>query len=131
MSAYFSDTLSFDFLEKKRYSINSFVAQMPSSARGIKMARKRAHVFISGWVQGVFFRADTKDLARKMGVTGWVRNLWDGRVEAVFEGEEEAVEHMIAWCHRGPPGAKVEEVEVIYEDYTGEYETFSIRYVIS
>lgn len=82
-------------------------------------------------VQGVFFRADTKDLARKMGVTGWVRNLWDGRVEAVFEGDEKAVERMVAWCHHGPPGAYVEEVEVIYEDYTGEYETFSIRYVIS
>jgi acylphosphatase len=95
------------------------------------MAKRRAHVFISGRVQGVFFRADTKDLARSMGVKGWVRNLWDGRVEAVFEGDEKAVERMVAWCHHGPPGAHVEEVEVIYEDYTGEYETFSIRYVIS
>jgi len=92
------------------------------------MAKKRAHVFISGLVQGVFFRAETQTRARRLGVTGWVRNLWDGRVEAVFEGEEEAVERMVSWCHRGPPGARVENVEVTYEDYTGEYDTFSIRY---
>ncbi len=92
------------------------------------MAKKRAHVFISGLVQGVFFRAETKDLAQLLGVKGWVRNLWDGRVEAVFEGEEEAVERMVSWCHRGPSGAVVENVEVIYEDYTGEYDDFRIRY---
>ncbi len=92
------------------------------------MAKKRAHVFISGWVQGVFFRLNTQELAQRFGVTGWVRNLRDGRVEAVFEGEEEDVERMVSWCHLGPPGAVVEEVEVTYEDYTGEYKTFDIRY---
>ncbi len=92
------------------------------------MAKKRAHVFVSGWVQGVFFRAETRDLARQLGVTGWVRNLWDGRVEAVFEGEDWVVERLVAWCHRGPRGAQVDEVDVTYEDHTGEYETFSVRY---
>jgi len=92
------------------------------------MAKKRAHVFVSGWVQGVFFRAETRDRARQLGVSGWVRNLWDGRVEAVFEGEDWAVERLVAWCHRGPRGAHVEDVEVAYEDYTGEHQTFSVRY---
>ena len=92
------------------------------------MAKKRAHVFVSGWVQGVFFRAETRDLARKLGVTGWVRNLWDGRVEAVFEGEDWAVERLVDWCHQGPRGAHVDNVDVTYEDHTGEYETFSTRY---
>ncbi len=92
------------------------------------MAKKRAHVFVSGWVQGVFFRAETRDLARQLGVTGWVRNLWDGRVEAVFEGEDWAVERLATWCRRGPRGAHVDDVDVTYEDHTGEYETFSVRY---
>ena len=88
----------------------------------------RAHVFISGKVQGVFFRATTRDKANELGVKGWVRNLRDGRVEAVFEGDEEAVKKLIEWCHVGPPAARVEKVEVIYEDYRGEFDSFSIRY---
>ncbi len=90
------------------------------------MARIRAHVWISGRVQGVFFRAHTKELADKLGLTGWVRNLPDGRVEAVFEGEEDAVKEAIEWCKRGPPLAKVEKVEVRYEDPTGEFKDFRI-----
>ncbi len=92
------------------------------------MAKKRAHVFVSGLVQGVFFRAETRDRARQLGVTGWVRNLWDGRVEAVFEGEDWAVERMVDWCHRGPRSARVDNVEVTYEEYTGEYDSFSVVY---
>ena len=92
------------------------------------MAKKRAHVFISGWVQGVFFRRETQDRARQLGVTGWVRNLWDGRVEAVFEGEDWAVERLVAWCHRGPRGAEVTNVEITYGDHTGKYRTFTIGY---
>ena len=88
----------------------------------------RAHVFISGKVQGVFFRATTRDIARRYGVTGWVKNLWDGRVEAIFEGDEDAVKKVIEWCHIGPPGARVEKVEVMYEDYKGEFDNFEIRY---
>ncbi|MCD6514633.1 MAG: acylphosphatase [Candidatus Asgardarchaeum sp.] len=88
----------------------------------------RAHVFISGRVQGVFFRAHTQMMAMKHNVTGWVRNLRDGRVEAVFEGELKDVEKVIEWCHKGPPLAKVDKVEVIWEDYKGEFSSFEIRY---
>ncbi len=90
------------------------------------MSATRAHVFISGHVQGVYFRAETRNLARRLGLTGWVRNLWDGRVEAVFEGEPQTVERMIQWCWRGPEGAAVENVEVRYEPATGEFNSFRV-----
>lgn len=89
---------------------------------------KRVRVFISGKVQGVFFRAYTEEEANKLGVKGWVRNLPDGRVEAVFEGEDEAVDKMVAWCYKGSPYSKVTHVEVIEEPYTGEFKDFRIRY---
>ncbi len=89
----------------------------------------RKHLFISGMVQGVGFRYSLKNVARSAGVTGWVRNLWDGRVEAVLEGENEAVERVVRWCHRGPVGALVKKVEVRDEPYRGEFGEFSIRYV--
>ncbi len=92
------------------------------------MERIRVHVLISGLVQGVFYRASTKEEAKKLGLTGWVRNLPDGRVEAVFEGEREKVERMIAWCKKGPPLARVERVEVHEESYQGEFSDFFIRY---
>lgn len=81
--------------------------------------RTRAQVFVSGTVQGVYYRATTRETARDNGVDGWVRNLSDGRVEAVFEGPPDAVETMIAWCHDGSPAATVDDVEVEYEDPTG------------
>ncbi|MCS7261321.1 MAG: acylphosphatase [Anaerolineae bacterium] len=87
----------------------------------------RAHVWISGHVQGVNFRWYTRNKAQSLGVKGWVRNLWDGRVEAVFEGEEAAVRQMIHWCHIGPPSAQVEHVQVEYEAPTGEFSGFHIR----
>ncbi len=89
---------------------------------------KRVRVFISGKVQGVYFRAYTREEAKKLGIKGWVRNLPDGRVEAVFEGKDDAVEKMIKWCHKGSPFSRVEDVEVIEEPYLGEFEDFSIRY---
>lgn len=89
--------------------------------------RVRAHVFVSGLVQGVFFRHETRLKAIRNNVTGWVRNLPDGRVEAIFEGEKENVEAMIEFCRRGPPGAMVEKVEVIWENPTGEFKDFKIR----
>lgn len=88
----------------------------------------RAHVFVSGRVQGVFFRSETRHEAKLRGVTGWVRNLPDGRVEAVFEGEEEAVKELIEFCRRGPPGARVVRVDVKWENYTGDFRSFEIRY---
>lgn len=86
----------------------------------------RAHLFISGRVQGVFFRDSTRREALKRGITGWVRNLPDGRVEAVFEGDKEMVEDMIQWCHKGPEIAKVIFVKVIWENYMGEFSNFRI-----
>jgi acylphosphatase len=88
--------------------------------------RVRAHVFVSGRVQGVFYRATTRDTARERGVDGWVRNLADGRVEAVFEGAAEDVEEMVEWCHEGSPQARVEDVDVEYGDPEG-VDGFEIR----
>lgn len=88
--------------------------------------RVRAHVFVSGTVQGVFYRATTRDTARDVGVDGWVRNLEDGRVEAVFEGEKEDVEAMIEFCHEGSPAAAVSDVDVEYESPEG-LDGFEIR----
>jgi len=88
--------------------------------------RTHAHVFVSGRVQGVFFRATTRDTAREHGVDGWVKNLADGRVEAVFEGPEDAVEAMIEFCHGGSPQARVDDVEVEYGDPEG-HEGFEIQ----
>jgi acylphosphatase len=88
----------------------------------------RAHIFISGRVQGVFFRSETRDEAKKHGVKGWVCNLPDGRVEAVFEGEEREVKTLIDFCKRGPPRARITDVQVIVEHYTGEFNDFEVRY---
>ncbi len=90
--------------------------------------KARAHVYISGYVTGVFFRYHTRELAQRLGVHGWVRNMHDGRVEAVFEGEKEAVERMLNFCHRGPSGAQVTNVEVKWENYRGEFSGFEVRY---
>lgn len=81
--------------------------------------RIRTHVFISGRVQGVYYRATTQEKAGERGVDGWVRNLDDGRVEAVFEGDRKSVEAMVEWCHTGSPRARVDDVEVEYVDPAG------------
>ena len=88
----------------------------------------RAHIFVSGKVQGVFYRENTRKKAEKLGVTGWVKNLRDGRVEAVFEGDKKKVEEMVNWARKGPIWAKVEALDVIWEDYRGEFNGFEIRY---
>jgi acylphosphatase len=90
--------------------------------------KARARIFVSGRVQGVFFRSETQDEALRHGLTGWVRNLLDDRVEAVFEGEKENVETLIEFCRRGPPGARVTKVDVTWEDYTGQFKSFTIRF---
>lgn len=86
----------------------------------------RAHVFFEGLVQGVFFRANTKRCASSLELTGWVRNTRDGRVEAVFEGEEGKVHQAIEWCISKQPYAKVEGKEITISEPTGEFEVFSI-----
>lgn len=78
-------------------------------------------------MQGVFFRYATQMNAREKGLTGWVRNLYTGEVECIFEGEEDKVQELIEWCHRGPAGAQVENVEVTHQKYAGEFDSFSIR----
>ena len=88
--------------------------------------RTRAHVYVSGTVQGVYYRANTRDAATERGVDGWVQNLADGRVEAVFEGPKDAVEEMVEWCHTGSPAADVSGVSVEYRDPEGE-DGFRIR----
>ena len=90
------------------------------------MERTRAHVFVSGRVQGVFYRATTREQARERGVDGWVRNLDDGRVEAVFEGPADAVEAMVEWCHEGSSRASVDDVDIEYADPEGR-EGFEVR----
>lgn len=91
------------------------------------MAKIQAHVFISGRVQGVSFRWFTQRKAQELGLNGWVRNLWDGRVEAIFEGEETAVRQAVSWCHTGEPPARVEKVEVTYGQPTDQFNSFRIR----
>lgn len=88
----------------------------------------RAHAVISGRVQGVFFRQETQRTAERNQVAGWVRNLRDGTVEAVLEGEKKGVEDTLTWCGQGPSRARVEHVEVRWLKYTGEFTNFKIRH---
>lgn len=92
------------------------------------MEKARAHVYISGRVQGVFFRASTRERALELGLKGWVKNLRDGRVEAIFEGEKEKVMDMVDWCREGPSYASVVTVDVRWGEYKGEFESFTVRY---
>ncbi len=88
----------------------------------------RANIVVSGRVQGVFFRATAMEKAQSLGLTGWVKNLASGEVEAVVEGAKGQVEEFIKWCHHGPSAARVDEVRVRYSEYKGEYNTFKIEY---
>ncbi len=89
---------------------------------------KRVHVIVTGMVQGVFFRAKTRNEAIRNSVRGWVRNLPDGRVEAVFEGKPEDVDRVVEWCRIGPSHASVAQVAAVEETYSGAFKDFSIRY---
>jgi len=90
--------------------------------------KTRAHVVVTGKVQGVFYRAETAAKARRLNITGWVRNLPDGRVEAVFEGDETNVQKIIDFCRRGPPDAYVVDLDVRRQEWTAEFRNFAIRY---
>jgi acylphosphatase len=92
------------------------------------MAEKRAHIVVSGRVQGVFFRAYTEDAASGLGVRGWVRNLQDGRVEIMAEGDEKALKDLIIWCHRGSPMAHVSDVDVEWGEATHEFDGFRVTH---
>jgi acylphosphatase len=86
----------------------------------------RAHIFVSGWVHGVFFRDQTQKWATSLHITGWVRNLKDGRVEVMAEGEKESIEDLIGQLRQGPSLARVDNIEVSWEDYKGEFKDFKI-----
>jgi acylphosphatase len=88
----------------------------------------RAHLIIEGRVQGVFFRDSTRREAIELGLCGWVKNRFDGSVEVVAEGPKEKIETLIAWCHHGPPIARVTKVHEIREDYTGEFDSFRVTF---
>lgn len=88
----------------------------------------RAHAIISGRVQGVFFRVETKRAADGFGVFGWVKNRRDGTVEALFEGDRDRVDAVLAWCKEGPAHARVSDVNVDWEAYAGDFTAFDITY---
>ena len=90
--------------------------------------KTRAIAIISGRVQGVFFRMETKRAADRFGVSGWVRNLKDGSVEAMFEGDQDRVDAVLDWCRQGPPHADVLDVTVTWDTYTGEFKGFNIAF---
>ena len=92
------------------------------------MDKQRTHLFVSGRVQGVFFRQALKVVARKNKVCGWVRNLRDGRVEAVIEGDGMSVSYVVEWCHAGSANADVDDLNIKNEEYTGEYSNFEVLY---
>ncbi|MDH3501688.1 MAG: acylphosphatase [Nitrosopumilus sp.] len=92
------------------------------------MSKQRTRIFVSGKVQGVFFRQALKVMAKKNDVFGWVKNLKDGRVEAILEGENEKVSRLIEWSHGGPANARVEDVKIINEKFTGEFTKFDVLY---
>lgn len=116
-----------DVLELRRGGFPTDTDRRRETTVSEKPESLRAHVVVHGRVQGVFFRAGTRDKARRTGVGGWVRNRRDGSVEAVFEGPRKAVVEMLAWCYKGTDAALVEGVDVDYEDPTGEFTGFDVR----
>jgi len=92
------------------------------------MENARAHLIISGRVQGVFYRAFTEDVAHSLGLKGWVKNRGDGNVEAIFEGKKEDIESAIRSCYKGPPAARVNNIDVKWEIFKGEFDAFSVQY---
>ena len=90
------------------------------------MGQKRIHLVVRGRVQGVFFRASTQREAKRLGLTGWVRNRPDGGVEIVAEGEEDQVKDLLVWSQHGPSTARVEKVDTRWRSYTGEFSEFQI-----
>ena len=89
--------------------------------------RERAHVYVSGQVQGVFFRDSAREKAEQLGLNGWVKNLPDGRVEALIEGPSESVREMVRWCEEGPSHAEVEDVDTEFEASQGDLTGFEVR----
>jgi acylphosphatase len=93
----------------------------------VRVAAARVHLVVSGRVQGVFYRQSTVDTARRLGLLGWVRNRPDGRVEAEAEGERAAVEALVEWCRRGPPAARVLDLQARWGEPRGDLGLFEVR----
>jgi len=91
------------------------------------MKKARVHLIIHGFVQGVFYRASTQETAVKLGLKGWVRNLPDGNVEAVFEGPADQLQKAIEWCQEGPRGSRVTNIDQTWDDYSGEFSGFEVK----
>lgn len=89
---------------------------------------ERVRIKVNGRVQGVFFRAHTQEKAASLGLTGWVRNTENGGVEALAEGDKKSLEALLLWCHKGPPSAKVNSVDVEWANATGEFKNFRVTY---
>ena len=92
------------------------------------MSNQRIRIIVTGKVQGVFFRQSLKIKAKKNEIFGWVKNLKDGRVEAILEGDEEKINKIIEWAHGGPANARVEDVEIYNEKFIGEFSKFDVLY---
>jgi acylphosphatase len=90
------------------------------------MSLKQVHLFVRGRVQGVYFRASAQREARRLGLTGWVKNRADGAVEVLAEGDEEEIKELIGWANRGPGAARVDNVDVRWRSFTGDYPDFRI-----
>lgn len=92
----------------------------------MKSENARAHLVVSGYVQGVYYRSTSAETGLSLGLAGWAKNLHDGTVEIVAEGDKGQIEKLIKWCHTGPPTARVAGVDVRWETPTGEFETFRV-----
>lgn len=91
------------------------------------LKKKRAHLLISGRVQGVWYRGSTREQADKLGLTGWVRNCESGQVEVIVEGEDAAIDKLVSWCREGPSMARVTGIRIEFDDYRGEFVGFRVR----
>ena len=92
------------------------------------MKQQRVHIFISGKVQGVFFRQALKVIAKKNNVVGWVRNLIDKRVEAILEGDSKSVNLVVEWAKIGPANSRVDDIQISNEEFRNEFSTFEVLY---
>ncbi len=88
---------------------------------------RQAHIVVSGKVQGVWYRASTQEVARALGLKGWVRNLPTGQVEILAQGDKDSIERLVEWCHQGPPAARVTAVDVEWEEPGKPFDDFSVR----
>ncbi|MDH5658843.1 MAG: acylphosphatase [Nitrosopumilus sp.] len=92
------------------------------------MSKQRIRLFVTGKVQGVFFRQTLKVMAKKNNIFGWVKNLKDGRVEAVLEGDEDEINILVEWAHKGPANARVEKIDIHNEKFINEFSAFDVLY---